>query len=119
MRLSEGQAYTAAIIAGVCLWIATSLGTGQREAWDSGLYWTAAYPAGIVASAALGFLAPRRAWRRGLMLMLAQAVTLAVTAADFSLLPLGLILFSVLAVPPIAAAAIAAWAAGRVEGTPR
>jgi predicted exporter len=109
MRLSEREASIAAVAAGVFLWIATSLATGRREAWDSGMYWIAAYPAGIIAAAALGFLAPRRAWRRGLLLMLAQAAALAATAADFSMLPLGLILFSMLAVPPIAAAVTAGW----------
>ena len=76
--------------------------TGRREAWDAAAYWTMAYPAGIVVSAVLGYLATDRAWRWGLVLMLAQAVTLAVLARDFGLLPLGLVLFGVLALPPYA-----------------
>lgn len=40
--------------------------------------------------------------------MLAQAVTLAGLARDFGLLPLGLVLFGVLALPPMFAATLAA-----------
>ena len=35
---------------------------GRREAWDSALYWTVAYPLGMVKAAMLGYLHPDRAW---------------------------------------------------------
>jgi hypothetical protein len=72
------------------------------------VYWVAAYPAGIVVSFVLGYLVPDRPWRWALALMWCQAATLAVLAASFGLLPLGLILFGVLAVPPAGAGALAA-----------
>ena len=80
--------------------------SGRREAWDSGLYWTLAYPLGLVIAGVLAHLGPERSWRWGLALMWAQAATLTLTAADFSLLPLGLILFGVLAVPPMIVAMV-------------
>ena len=107
--LSAKQAYVAAIVSGTLLWLATTAISGRREAWDSSLYWTVAYPVGVVVAGTLGYLAPDRAWRWALALMLVQALTLAVTASSFGLLPLGLIMFAVLAVPP---AAVAVGAAG-------
>jgi hypothetical protein len=111
--LASRHAYALAAAAGVALWLGTSIASGRREAWDSGLYWLFAYPAGIGVAATLGALAPASAWRWGLTLMLVQAVTLAALTSDWGLLPLGLILFAVLAVPPCAAASLAAWLARR------
>ena len=87
--------------------------SGRREAWDSALYWTVAYPMAVALGGAVGYLATDRPWRWGLTIMIAQAVTLAVTTLSFGLLPLGLVLFSVLAVPPMLAAHLGAWLRGR------
>ena len=108
MRISARSAMVAAALAGALLWAATAAVTGRREAWDAAAYWTVAYPAGIVISGVLGYVATERPWRWGAALMLAQAVTLAVMARDASLLPLGLVLFGVLAIPPMLAAQVGA-----------
>jgi hypothetical protein len=62
----------------------------------------------VVVAGTLGYLAPDRPWRWALALMLAQAVTLAIAASSFGLLPLGLIMFAVLALPPVGVATAAA-----------
>ena len=98
--LSSKQAYVVAAVSGVAFWLATSAVTGRREASDSSLYWSVAYPLAIAVAGALGYLAPDRPWRWAATLMLVQAVSLAVAASSFGLLPLGLMLFGVLAVPP-------------------
>lgn len=105
--LSPRTAYVAAAVSGVALWTAATVISGRTEAWDSTLYWVAAYPAGIVVSFVLGYLAPERPWRWAVTLMWCQAATLAVLASSYGLLPLGLILFGVLALPPAGAAALA------------
>lgn len=102
-------AYILAIVGGAGLWVATARITGEREAWDASLYWTTAYPLAIVLAGALGFWAPVRAWRWGLAIMLAQAVALAASTFEFGLLPLGAIVFCVLAVPAIAVSQVMAW----------
>jgi predicted cobalt transporter CbtA len=106
--LTSKQAYLVAVIGGAALWLATAALSGRREAWDSSLYWSVAYPLAIASAGALGYLAPERPWRWGATLMLTQAVILAVMASSFGLLPLGLILFGVLAVPPAVLAAVGA-----------
>lgn len=97
--------YVAAGLAGATLWIATSVISGRTEAWDSPLYFSVAYPLAIALAGTLGYLFPHKAWRWGLTVMLVQAVVHAFTAKSFGLLPLGLMLFGILALPPI----IAAW----------
>ncbi len=74
-------------LSGAALWLATSAVSGRREAWDASIYWTVAYPVGIALAAIMGYCVPERAWRWGLTLMLAQAVTLAVSTGEFGLFP--------------------------------
>ena len=97
--LTSRSAAAIAVGSGALLWVATVALTGRREAWDAATYWTVTYPIGLFVSAVLGYVAPDRPWRWGLALMLAQAATMAVLARDFGLLPLGMILFCILAVP--------------------
>ena len=102
--MNEKLAYGIAIGGGALLWLATAALTGEREAWDSSAYWTIAYPLSIVLAGVLGYQAPENPARWALAVMLAQAVALAFTAGGFGLLPLGMILFGVLALPGIAVA---------------
>lgn len=97
-------AYVAAIGGGAILWLVTTGISGKKEAWDSSLYWSAAYPLAIGLAGGLGYWVPEKPWRWGLAVMLAQAVVLVMVGSDYSLLPLGLILFSVLALPAVALA---------------
>lgn len=106
---ASGPPYAIALAGGTALWLVTMAVSGRNEAWDSPLYWQAAYPLAILLSAALGYFAPERPWRWALAAMWVQAVVMVFTSGgSFGLLPLGLILFGVLAVPPVAAALIAA-----------
>ena len=98
--------YLIAAVVGGGLWLATGYLAGRREAWDAAEYWMMAYPAGLVLSAAVGYFAPTRSpWGIGLALMAAQAVVLAVQGRSFALLPLGMTVFAVLALPAVATAA--------------
>ncbi len=105
---SPRRPYALAIGGGLLLWWLTAAVAGVREAWDSGLYWLAGYPLSLALAGWLGYRFPDRPWRWGLSVMLAQSLALALTAGGFGLLPLGLILFSILALPAIALARMAA-----------
>jgi hypothetical protein len=107
-KRAAGLAYLVAIGGGAVLWLATAQISGRREAWDSSLYWTIAYPLAVCLAGALGYWVPERPWRWGLAVMLFQAVVLAFSGSGFGLLPLGLILFGVLALPAIGLAQLAA-----------
>jgi len=106
-QTTDRQAYGIAILGGASLWVLTSLITGRSEAWDAPIYWSVAYPLALLLAGVLGYRAPRRAWRWGLAVMLVQApVMLLTSGSSLNLLPVGLALFAVLALPAIAAATL-------------
>lgn len=116
-RTDERIAYLAAGVGGVMLWVLTSLLTENPEAWDSSLYWRLTYPFCILVSGFLGYRFPRRAWRWGLTIMVVQAVAmLLMSGGSFGLLPLGLLLFGILALPCMAVASLMAAVRRRLEG---
>ena len=99
----------AALAAGALLWLGTATVSGRREAWDSPLYWSAAYPLCIVIAASFAYLAPEKPARWAFSVMLVQPIVMMFgSGGDFGLLPLGLILFAILALPAFAAAKVAA-----------
>jgi hypothetical protein len=98
-----------ALAVGASLWLGTAALSGRREAWDSPLYWSAAYPVCIALAALLGYFAPERPARWAFAVMLVQPIAMVLsTGGDFGLLPLGLIMFAILALPAFAAAKVAA-----------
>lgn len=102
--------YAIALIGGAGLWIAASVISGRSEAWDSLLYWNVAYPLAIALAGILGYMAPEKPWRWALAVMLVQPVVMMITTStSFSLLPLGLILFAVLALPAIVIAGLGSY----------
>jgi hypothetical protein len=98
-----------ALAGGALLWLATAAVSGRSEAWDSPLYWSAAYPLCIALAALLAYLAPDRPGRWASAVMLVQPIVMVLgSGGDFGLLPLGLILFAILTLPAFAAAKVAA-----------
>ena len=98
-----------ALAVGASLWLGTAVLSGRREAWDSPLYWSAAYPLCIALAALLAYFAPERPARWAFAVMLVQPIAMVLSSGgDFGLLPLGLILFAILALPAFAAAKVAA-----------
>lgn len=104
MKDNTRFAWTAAIVGGVLLWLATAALSDRIEAWDAPLYWKATYPLGMVLAGVLGYLVPEKPWRWGLALMLAQGVMPVFGGAGVGLFPLALVMLAVLAVPPMLAA---------------
>ena len=103
-----GRAYVLAVVAGMGLWFFIALMTGRREAWDSSAFWAIGYPAAIVVSALLGYFFPTRPWRWALTLFFAQFIAMMIRNGEVgSLWPLGMMLFTLLAVPGMIAAKIA------------
>jgi hypothetical protein len=98
-----------AALAGAGIWIALAAVSGRAEAWDSPLYFPVGLPLAIAVAALLGAVAPGRAWRWGAWVMGGQAAALLLTVGPGSLLPLGLVLFAVLALPCMLGALAGAW----------
>jgi hypothetical protein len=99
----------AALAAGASLWLGTAAISGRSEAWDSPFYWSVAYPLCIAVAAWFAYLAPEKPARWAFSVMLVQPIAMIFgSGGGFGLLPLGLILFAILALPAFAAAKVAA-----------
>jgi hypothetical protein len=75
-------------------WVVVARLAHRREAWDSAIYFSALLPALALLVAVLGFLSPRGAWRWAVLPFAAQALVMMAQSGDWSLLPLGLLLFA-------------------------
>jgi hypothetical protein len=107
-RDATAIAYTAALLAGTVLWSVTAALAGRREPWDWAGYWTVAYPLALLLAAVLGYAFPTRPWRWAVALMFTQAAVMAAHGAGLSLLPLGLALLAILALPAVVLARLGA-----------
>jgi hypothetical protein len=99
-----------AALAGAAIWIAISIATGRKEAWDSGAYFAFGIPAVCVVSVVLAYLRPVRTWRWGVLPMAGQFAWMLFTQGPGNLLPLGIVAFAILSIPSL----IAAWLAAAV-----
>ncbi len=103
--------YVLAAVCGAVIWILIAAGSGRREAWDDGSYFSLGIPAVCLVSMAFGFVAPRRSWRWGVLPLAGQLVWMVLSQGSGNLLPLGVVAFGVLSVPSIITARIGAFIA--------
>jgi hypothetical protein len=108
--------YALSLAFGSALWVATALLSGRREPWDWSGYWTVSYPIAIAMAGVLGFAFPDRPWRWALAVMFTQAIVMIAGGSGLGLLPLGLVLLAVLALPAIGLAQLAARLRRRDDG---
>ena len=88
--------------------------SGKREAWDSSLYFSVGMPAVCLLAGTLGYLEPKRTWRWGLAPLAGQFFAMLLMVGPGSLLPLGIIVFGVLAIPPMIVARLGAYLRSRL-----
>jgi hypothetical protein len=101
---SDHWLHLAAVGCGAAIWILIALASGRKEAWDSGWYFSVGIPAVCLISLALALFEPNRSWRWGVLPMVGQLVWMLLSQGPGNLLPLGVIVFGGLSVPPIIAA---------------
>jgi hypothetical protein len=102
----ESWFYAAALLSGTFVWIALSVTTGRKEAWDSPLYFSVGIPIVCAVSMVLAFFSPARSWRWGITPTAGQFLWMLVSQGPGNLLPLGIVAFGVLSVPSIITASI-------------
>ena len=108
-RQQSNRTLYIALAGGTALWVLTMAATGRSEAWDSPLYWEAAYPLCLALAALLGYLAPVRPWRWGFAVIMIQLPVMMFTSGNsWNLLPLGIAAFLLMSLPAVAAAVVAA-----------
>ncbi|HSA89880.1 MAG TPA: hypothetical protein VLF42_08295 [Burkholderiales bacterium] len=93
----------------VAVWLIPWLLLGGKEAWDHPSYFLVSLPLMTLAAGYAGYQARTRAWRWPLALILGQFATLLLLEGFGNLLPLGIIVLVILAVPMMAGASIGAW----------
>lgn len=101
--------YGSAVLVGIAVWIGVSSLSGRKEAWDSDSFFRIGMPVVCVASAVLGFLEPNKPWRWGVAPFVGQFVWMLLTQGPGNLLPLGVVVFGILSVPPIVTARMGAF----------
>ena len=99
---------------GALIWVLISNASGKKEAWDSELYFSVGMPAVCLLAALLGFLEPKQTWRWGAAPMAGQFLAMLLMVGVGNLLPLGLIVFAVLAIPPMLVARLGAYLRSRL-----
>jgi hypothetical protein len=112
----EARLYLAASLCGAAIWTLVALVSGSPQAWTSALYFSAGMPGVCLLSMGFAFLEPACPARWGLLPMIGQlAGSILSMAPGSKLLPMLMVVFGVLSIPPIAAAGIAAFIAGNLR----
>jgi hypothetical protein len=107
---SARAAVLPALLGGAALWVAGSAMAGWREAWDGPLYFPWLYLAALAVAGLLARRHPSHPVAIGFAVFGGQLLALFAMNPGGSLLPLGVVLFAVMALP---AALVAKWAAGK------
>jgi hypothetical protein len=110
-------ATVAAAAAGASTWWYVSTFGHRREAWDSPMYFTMAYPIVAVVAVVLAFIEPWKPWRWAMIPFAAQAVVMIVQNPSGSMMPLGLIVFAILGGFIAIPATFVAWLRQRLFST--
>ena len=84
-------------ILGIVVWRVVTLTTGEREAWDSLLYFAIGFPAMLVGTAVAGYAVPGRSWLFGIAVVCLQPVALLADGEQGPLVAVGLLTFGLLA----------------------
>ena len=115
MPTPEKNLYVLTASVAAATWLAPWLLLGRKEAWDHWTYFTVSIPIMSALAGYAAFHARSRPWRWPLTLVVSQFATALLLNGFGNLLPLGIIVFAILAVPMAITAAIAAWVARRRE----
>jgi hypothetical protein len=105
----DGWGWPLAIAGGAALWSAIAVLGDRREPWDAAIFWSAGYPLSLLLAAVIGALFPQRTWRWALAVMFAQVPVMVAGGSDFGLLPLGMVMLAILALPAVLTARAGAW----------
>ena len=100
--------FALATLAGLAVCGAVTIISGRREAWDLSLYFIAGIPAMCALVFPLAYSFPVKAWRWAVGMALGQSIALLLGGGSLSLWPLAIIAMTVLSLPQLAVAIVAA-----------
>ncbi len=99
-----------AFISGLGVCLAVSAIGNHREAWDSGLYYSAGIPGMCVLIFLISYFWFKRTWRWTLCMAAGQFLSGFIKGSDLSLWPLAMVFMTVVSIPQF----IAGWMASRI-----
>lgn len=121
MAQTESQLVPAAIAVatGIASWELVRYLGYRREAWDDPVYWQLGYPLLVIVAFVLGLVWREASWQWVIWMMGGQAgwslLLEIINDGVPNLFPLGLAMFTVLALRCLAAAYAGRWLGGRVQ----
>lgn len=118
----ENLALVAAAAIGILTWVGISIASLEAEAFDDETYFTIALPIVALVCAYLGFTVPVKPWRYGLVAIGMHGLALVYLAAvgpELSMLPVGLAILGVIAIPMCLAGMVGARAHRQSRPPPR
>ncbi|MFV0625696.1 hypothetical protein ACBY01_17070 [Sphingomonas sp. ac-8] len=104
-----------ALLLGVGYWQLVCRIAAVAEPWDAPTYWTLAYPAALIASAAAGALLRRRAALASGLFVFSQLAVLWINAGLDGMWPVGVLFAVLLSLPAVAIATLARALASKVD----
>lgn len=111
----EYAAYAVSAFTGLAVCLAIAVGTGRKEAWDSGLYYSVGLPVMVLAIFVISYFFPRRAWRWTLAMALGQAGALLWGGGSLNLWPLAIIAMLVYSLPQFVSGFVGSWLAAKLR----
>ncbi|MGH6948999.1 MAG: hypothetical protein ACREDZ_16845 [Kiloniellales bacterium] len=109
MARSRQAIVVSGLVAGAVIWLFIAALSGRAEAWDSPLYAPIGLPLLVLAAGVLGYLFRGRPFTVAFSISYGQALALLICVQVGSLLPLGLVLFAIFALPLVPFAALGGW----------
>lgn len=103
------------LAAGAVIWLFIVALDGRLEAWDSPLYAPIGLPLLALAAGVLGYLFRGRPFTVAFSVSYGQALALLICVQVGSLLPLGLAMFAIFALPLVPFAALGGWLGRRSD----
>lgn len=103
------------LIVGDVYWQIVAQVTGAREPWDADAYWYLWYPISCFLAAVAGISFRKNGWLAGGIITFSQLPILWLNNGEGSLMAVGLLFLTLLAVPTVALSTLTGWCAVRVR----
>jgi hypothetical protein len=99
-----------AVIFGAAIWLYFWKESGGHDPQEGDSYWTIGYPIMLVGSTLFGYLFQERPWKYGVYIIGTQLfIGFFIISGDLNMLPIGLIVQVIIAIPLIAGGYLGAW----------
>lgn len=111
MNKREGITFAVTAVVGLAVWVGITVVSGEREAWDSPLFFVVGLPVMMCASGVAGYIEPGPSWLWGIAVVCLQPIALLYYSEPGPLFVVGFFTFGVIA----GFGVFAAWVGGKLK----